>query len=37
MVIVAGHINPSDEQGAAMLSGSVTEYDIAEERPLFDG
>jgi hypothetical protein len=26
---------PSDEQGAAILSGSVAEYDIAGERPLF--
>ena len=26
---------PSDEQGAAMLSASVAEYDIAEVRPLF--
>jgi quinol monooxygenase YgiN len=28
---------PSDEQGAAMLSASVTEYDIADVRPLFAG
>jgi quinol monooxygenase YgiN len=26
---------PSDEQGAAMLSAAVAEYDIAEIRPLF--
>jgi quinol monooxygenase YgiN len=26
---------PSDEQGAAMLSASVAEYDIADVRPLF--
>ena len=26
---------PSDEQGVAMLSASVAEYDIAEVRPLF--
>ncbi|MGH3453339.1 MAG: putative quinol monooxygenase [Nocardioidaceae bacterium] len=26
---------PSDEQGAAILSGSVAEYDVAEGRPLF--
>jgi hypothetical protein len=26
---------PSNEQGAAMLSASVAEYDIAEVRPLF--
>ena len=26
---------PSDEQGAAILSGSVAEYDIADVRPLF--
>ena len=26
---------PSNEQGAAMLSASVTEYDIADARPLF--
>ncbi|AKU15027.1 putative quinol monooxygenase [Luteipulveratus mongoliensis] len=26
---------PSDEQGAAMLSGSVAEYDIADIRSLF--
>ena len=26
---------PSDEQGAAMLSASVAEYDVADERPLF--
>ena len=26
---------PSDEQGAAMLSVSVAEYDIADVRPLF--
>jgi quinol monooxygenase YgiN len=26
---------PSDEQGAAMLSASVVEYDIADVRPLF--
>jgi quinol monooxygenase YgiN len=26
---------PSDEQGAAMLSASVCEYDVAEERTLF--
>lgn len=25
---------PSEEQGAAMLSASVTEYDVAEIRPL---
>lgn len=25
---------PSDEQGAAMLSASVTEYDVADVRPL---
>jgi len=25
---------PSNEQGAAMLSASVTEYDIADARPL---
>jgi quinol monooxygenase YgiN len=28
---------PSDEQGAAMLSASVTEYDIADVRPLSAG
>jgi len=28
---------PSDDQGAAMLSASVAEYDIAGERPLFGG
>ncbi len=27
---------PSDDQGAAMLSASVAEYDIAEERSLFE-
>jgi quinol monooxygenase YgiN len=27
---------PSDEQGAAMLSASVAEYDIADVRPLFE-
>jgi quinol monooxygenase YgiN len=27
---------PSDEQGAAMLSGSVAEYDVADVRSLFD-
>ena len=27
---------PSDEQGAAILSGSVAEYEIVDERPLFD-
>jgi quinol monooxygenase YgiN len=27
--------DPSDEQGAAMLSASVGEYDIADVRPLF--
>ena len=27
---------PTDEQGAAMLSGSVVEYDIADVRPLFE-
>jgi hypothetical protein len=27
---------PSDDQGDAMLSASVAEYDIAEVRPLFD-
>jgi hypothetical protein len=26
---------PSNEQGAAMLSVSVAEYDIADERPVF--
>jgi quinol monooxygenase YgiN len=26
---------PSDDQGAAMLSGSVAEYDVADVRPLF--
>jgi quinol monooxygenase YgiN len=26
---------PSDEQGAAMLSASVAEYDVADARPLF--
>ena len=26
---------PSDQQGAAMLSASVTEYDVADVRPLF--
>src|ERR687896_85150 len=26
---------PRNEQGAAMLSASVAEYDIADERPLF--
>jgi quinol monooxygenase YgiN len=26
---------PSDDQGAAMLSASVAEYDVAAERPLF--
>ena len=26
---------PSEEQGAAMLSASVAEYDIADVRPLF--
>jgi len=26
---------PSDEQGAAILSGSVAEYDVADVRPLF--
>jgi quinol monooxygenase YgiN len=26
---------PSDEQGAAILSGSVVEYDVGAERPLF--
>ena len=26
---------PSDEQGAAMLSASVAEYDVADGRPLF--
>ena len=26
---------PSDEQRAAMLSASVTEYDVADVRPLF--
>jgi quinol monooxygenase YgiN len=26
---------PSDEQGAAMLSVSVAEYDVADVRPLF--
>ena len=26
---------PSDEQGAAVLSASVAEYDIADVRPLF--
>lgn len=26
---------PSDEQGAAILSASVSEYDIADVRPLF--
>ena len=26
---------PSDEQGAAMLSASVAEYEIADVRPLF--
>ena len=26
---------PSDEQGAAMLTASVAEYDIADARPLF--
>jgi len=44
MVIVAGQTQapvesfrgsgPSNEQGAAMLSASVTEYDIADARPL---
>jgi quinol monooxygenase YgiN len=28
---------PSDEQGAAILSASVAEYDIADVRPLFEG
>src|ERR687897_516965 len=28
---------PSDEQGAAVLSASVAEYDIADVRPLFAG
>ena len=28
---------PSDEQGAAIVSASVAEFDIAEERPLLDG
>jgi quinol monooxygenase YgiN len=27
---------PSDEQGAAMRSASVAEYDIADVRPLFE-
>jgi quinol monooxygenase YgiN len=27
---------PSDQQGPAMLSASVTEYDIADVRPLFE-
>jgi quinol monooxygenase YgiN len=27
---------PRNKQGAAMLSGSVAEYDIADERPLFE-
>jgi quinol monooxygenase YgiN len=27
---------PSDEQGAAILSASVSEYDIADVRPLFE-
>jgi quinol monooxygenase YgiN len=27
---------PSNEQGAAMLSASVAEYDIADMRPLFE-
>jgi quinol monooxygenase YgiN len=27
---------PSDEQGAAMLSGSVCEYDVGDVRSLFD-
>ncbi|WP_163799626.1 putative quinol monooxygenase [Mycolicibacterium sediminis] len=26
---------PSDEQGAALLSGSVAEYDVTDERRLF--
>ena len=26
---------PSDDQGAAMLSATVAEYDVADERPLF--
>ena len=26
---------PSDDQGAAILSGSVAEYDVADVRPLF--
>jgi quinol monooxygenase YgiN len=26
---------PSDQQGAAMLSASATEYDVADVRPLF--
>src|ERR671911_712822 len=26
---------PSDDQGAAMLSASVAEYEVADERPLF--
>lgn len=30
-----GGAGPSDEQGAAMLSASVAEYDIADVRPLF--
>jgi quinol monooxygenase YgiN len=28
---------PSDDQSAAILSASVAEYDVAGERPLFDG
>jgi quinol monooxygenase YgiN len=27
---------PSDEQGAAILAASVAEYDVAEERTLFE-
>jgi quinol monooxygenase YgiN len=27
---------PEDDQGAAMLSASVAEYDVADERELFD-
>lgn len=27
---------PGDEQGAAIVSGSVAEYDVAGMRPLFD-
>lgn len=31
-----GAPGPSDEHGAAMLSASVAEYDIADARPIFE-